>query len=172
MDRIAYIFVWFSRCFHVLGFGIQSPTDYLFVRKVINEHRPYYAYENLGSNDSWLRRKLGLLYFRLSNFRQPNKVIDHIGVSEYVISGCKKAQLVDECNIVELAFLSDVDDVFSLLSRVDDQSMIIVEISSSQRNRWKKLLSDSRVIISYDLYYCGILMFDRKRVKQHYIINF
>ncbi len=172
MDRIAYFFVWLSRCFHVLGFGIQSPTDYLFDRKVINEHRPYYAYENLGLTDSWLRRKLGLLYFRLSNYRQANRVIDTIGVSEYVIAGCKKSDIVHDAIPVEIAFLSGVDEVFTLLSQIDDHSLIIVELNGGQRKQWKKLLKDSRIVISYDLYYCGILIFDSKRVKQHYTINF
>ena len=39
--------VWLSRIHRVWGFGIQSPTDYAFVRYVVNEHWPYYAYEEL-----------------------------------------------------------------------------------------------------------------------------
>ena len=58
--------VWLSRIHRVWGFGIQSPTDYAFVRYVVNEHWPYYAYEELTDKD-WLTEKLGRLYFRLAN---------------------------------------------------------------------------------------------------------
>ena len=52
--------VWLSRIHHCRGFGIQSPTDYAFVRYVVNEHWPYYAYDQLTA-DSWLNKKLGRL---------------------------------------------------------------------------------------------------------------
>ena len=67
LNRLHQAYVWLRRISHCRGFGIQSPTDYRFVRYVVNEHWPYYAYESLGQNDDWLRRKLGLLYFRLAN---------------------------------------------------------------------------------------------------------
>ena len=62
--------VWLSRIHCCRGFGIQSPTDYAFVRYVVNEHWPYYAYDVL-RDDDWLREKLGRLYMRLANWRQP-----------------------------------------------------------------------------------------------------
>ncbi len=172
MSKILYFFVWISRCFHTLGFGIQSPTDYQFDRMVINEHRPYYAYEELGHNDSWLRKKLGRLYFRLANWRQPQQVIDRIGIADYIHAGCKKAQIVPDSTVVELAFLSDLTEADSVLPRCDAQSVVVVENIWKQRRLWKKIISDPRIVISYDLFYCGILIFDTKRVKQHYKINF
>ena len=36
---------------------------------------------------------------------------------------------------------------------------------------WQKLLNDNRTGITFDLYYCGIVFFD-KRYKQNYIVNF
>ena len=44
---------------HCRGFGIQSPTDFMFVREVVNEHWPYYAYTETGKDDNWLRKKMG-----------------------------------------------------------------------------------------------------------------
>ena len=38
---------WLRRIKYCRGFGVQSPTDYRFVRGVINEHAPYYLYEDL-----------------------------------------------------------------------------------------------------------------------------
>ena len=45
MNRARRILTWIRRIRHCRGFGIQSPTDYRFVRNVINENYPYHAYE-------------------------------------------------------------------------------------------------------------------------------
>lgn len=37
---------------------------------------------------------------------------------------------------------------------------------------WKELLVDERVRIAFDLYDIGILLFEEKRFKQNYIVNF
>ena len=74
MNLLKRYFIWFSRIHQCRGFGIQSPTDYSFVRYVINEHWPYYAYDQLDWDD-WLTSKLGRLYFRLANWKQPSMMI-------------------------------------------------------------------------------------------------
>ena len=55
----------------------------------------------------------------------------------------------------------------------DDSIMILEGIKSSRatRERWKSMMNDSRTGVTFDLYYCGILFFD-KRIKQNYIVNF
>jgi hypothetical protein len=164
--------VWLSRAHRCLGFGIQSPTDFQFVREVVNEHSPYYAYEELGMSDSWHRRRLGKLYFRLANRFQPYYIIDKVGASDYLKAGCRKAVVDRQARQVELAIVSTVADAQSLLTLCNDRSVIVVEGIWRQKSLWKQLVSDNRVRISFDLYYCGILMFDSKRTKQHYIINF
>jgi hypothetical protein len=73
---------------------------------------------------------------------------------------------------VELAFVGIKDNVKALYEHCDDRSVIVVEGIRENKRIWKALLADSRVTISYDLFYCGILMFDSGRVKQHYKINF
>ena len=65
--------VWLSRIGHCRGFSVQSPSAYAFIRYVINEHYPYYAYDDMLK--AWpdikgLRLKLCRLYFRLANFAQ------------------------------------------------------------------------------------------------------
>ena len=52
---------WLRRCGCNRGFGVQSPSAYAFIRYVINEHYPYYAYQELrnglyistGGNINW-----------------------------------------------------------------------------------------------------------------------
>ena len=92
MNRIQQAWIWAKRICHSRGFGIQSPTDYRFVRYVINEHWPYYAYETLGLHDNWEIRKLGKLYFRLANYLSPATIINMVGAEDYVHAAVPKAQ--------------------------------------------------------------------------------
>lgn len=182
MNRIAHLFVWLSRIRHCRGFGIQSPTDYAFVRYVVNEHWPYYFYEQPIEGERWLQRKLGRLYFRLANWRQPSAVIDLVGAYRYVQAGCHKAKLVEGVSTnsaptgpaspIELALLPIDADIQHYIERCDSHSVIVVEHISKDPHRWKALLSNPHVTIAYDLYYCGILLFDPQRTPQRYIINF
>ncbi len=177
MNRYSHIFVWLGRFFHSGGFGIQSPTDFQFDRTVINQHGKYYAYEELGQHDKWLRRKLGLLYFRLANWRQPHVMLDGIGVAEYIKAGCKNTEIMSYSDFsklerLEMAVLPCVDSVYALFDVCDDDSLIVVEEIKQDKTLWNQLKADQRVTISYDLYYCGLLFFDSKRSKQNYIINF
>ena len=112
--------VWLSRIHRVWGFGIQSPTDYAFVRYVVNEHWPYYAYEELTDKD-WLTEKLGRLYFRLANWRQP-RVMQEDRYQRYWQAGCRKTRFTADVDTVELARI-EVEDIMTwnqLLPKCND----------------------------------------------------
>ena len=38
--------------------------------------------------------------------------------------------------------------------------------------RWHDIEQDERVGTTYDLYYCGIVLFDKQRYGHHYKVNF
>ncbi len=177
MSRAHSILVWLHRLFHSRGFGIQSPTDYAFVRYVINEHWPYYAYETL-TDDDWLTQKLGHLYLRLANWRQPTVMVAD-RYQPYWQAGCRSLQFVDSMQQVvervgrvELARIDADTDMEQLLSSCDKQSVVVLEDICRHRQWWEKVLQDERVGTTFDLYYCGILFFDNNRFKHHYKINF
>ena len=172
MQRLKYLFVWLSRIGHCRGFGIQSPTDYWLVRYVINEHWPYYQYEALGKEDDWLTRKLGQLYFRLANWRQPEK-IESDGYLEYLQAGCKKATFGESPELIRLTLDGDYRQRLAYIyNKVYDDTVLVVENIWRNRDFWKELKADKRVRVTFDLYYCGIALFDKKRHKHNYIINF
>ena len=181
--------VWLTRMHRCLGFGIQSPKDYAFVRYVINEKWPYYAYERLGKNDDWRTRKLGRLYMRLANWRQPT-AMERDRYEEYWKAGCRSLTPDPSpkgegsemsggegrgLRTVELARV-DIDDdwetVEQLLRRCDERSVVVVEDIWRDWQRWHDIEQDERVGTTYDLYYCGIVLFDKQRYGHHYKVNF
>ena len=172
MTQLRRWLVWLSRIHHCRGFGIQSPTDYAFVRYVVNEHWPYYAYDDLTDPD-WLRQKLGRLYFRLANWRQPNSMIID-SYQHYWQAGCKKTRFLSDIKQVELTRIdiNDKDAWDKMLPLCNEHSVIVVEGIWRNSKLWRSLISDASVSTTFDLYYCVIVLFEKKRYKQHYTINF
>ena len=167
--------VWLSRIHHCRGFGIQSPTDYAFVRYVVNEHWPYYAYDEL-REDCWLREKLGRFYLRLANWRQPSCILSD-DYQQWFHAGCRKAELspiIHHPSPIELARIPiDQWDSFEpLMAHCDQQTVLVIEDIWRQPQRWQQIACDPRTGTTFDLYYCGVVLFDTQRYKQNYTINF
>lgn len=174
MNIITRILVWTSRIGHCRGFGIQSPTDYQFVRYVVNEHWPYYAYQHLGKSDGWLKSKLGRLYLRLANWRQPSVIVDQAGAADYLNAGCRKAVITGQPgdSSIEMALLPVDSDCLPILERCADGSLVVVQDIYKKKDAWQAVTTHERATICFDLYYCGIVISDSHRTKQSYIINF
>ena len=164
--------VWLRRIGHCRGFGIQSPSDYWLVRYVINEHWPYYQYELLGHDDDWLTRKLGRLCFRIANWRQP-AVIESCDYRDYLQAGCRKAVWGESSELMVLSLEGDWRSRLSYIyNKVSADSVLIVTGLSKVRDAWREIVTDQRAVLTFDLYYCGIVLFDKKRNKKNYIVNF
>ncbi len=76
---------WLSRILRAprtRGFGVQSPTDYHFIRHVVSQEIPYYAYSQLEGYTTHLsKREVEILrfYLRLANYVQDRSPIYIIG---------------------------------------------------------------------------------------------
>ena len=172
VNQLKAVVLWLRRVGHCRGFGIQSPSDYWLVRYVINEHWPYYQYETLGQNDAWLTRKLGRLFFRIANWRQP-AVIESNAYREYLQAGCRKAVWGESSELVVLSLEGDWRSRLSYIyNKVSADSVLIVTGLSKARDIWREIVNDEHAVLTFDLYYCGIVLFDKKRNKQNYIVNF
>lgn len=57
---------------------------------------------------------------------------------------------------------------------VECSALVVVDIHRCvvAYGRWRKLLKDERVGVAFDMFDCGVLFFDRKKVKQVYKINY
>lgn len=186
MNRITQALVWIRRIRHCRGFGIQSPTDYRFVRYVINEHWPYYEYDNLTKGDGWLKKKLGKLYMRLSNHLQPTTIIDLVGAEKYLKAGCRRATCLSPLSshagadlqshalteTIDLALVPIQTEFQHLFSLCDEHSVVVFENIYQQPSLWHCIEYDRRVAVTFDLYYCGIVIFNKRRTPANYIVNF
>ena len=212
--------IWLKRCTHSRGFGVQSPSAYRFIRYVINEHYPYYAYDDLKKHVGSLsqhEQKMGRLFFRLANFWQPascycdnpqllefalagsrkmrtGKIIEflsdehflasvhhanfldnksHLSFNEFHASYKSRSALSEDRILIWVDADSAVDVLDGLLPKCTSQTLLVVD--GMQRKKhvlWKKIQESNHVGITYHLYYCGIVFFDKSVYKQHYEVNF
>ena len=139
-----------------------------------------------------LERKLCRLYFRLSNYCQASYFVDFKlddAAAAYVKAACSAtnrlaAENNDRLPQIDLSkgFLARVDchdDALKtcrkLLDKATEKSVIVVHgIKDTKLSRriWHQITDDDKVGVTYDLYYCGIIISDKRRYKNKYIINF
>lgn len=185
---------WLRRIKYCRGFGVQSPSAYRFIRYVINEHYPYYAYDELRKElprlDSLTRKRMEL-YFRVANFRQASLWLDFCErndvIATYVGRGCHATQVRritdlrqitadDRIEVLRICPSAGCEALLeAALQKTDDHTLFIIEdigYNDTAKRMWQKLLESDLTSVSYDLYYLGIAFFDRKRYKNNYIVNF
>ena len=194
-------FVWLRRARYSRGFGVQSPWAYRFIRYVVNEHYPYYKYEQLAEQVyaiDKITRKLCRFYFRLANYQQAHTFIDCFPTSScykiYVSAGCRKTiyrqvtesiseeelvrlfSSIGENSIVRVSLVSNYSTVIDkALDHLPPSCVLIIENikrDNEVQKYWSGLISDLRTGVSFDLYYCGVLFLRTDMEKQSYIVNF
>ena len=189
--------IWMRRLTHCRGFGVQSPLAYRFIRYVINEHYPYYAYDALKERMNKLSKheqKLGRLFFRLANFWQPVCCYcDDSSLMEYAQAGarnmkqfsvsdfmsqylrCSDASCIPDDSRLLVWIDSDVygNEMEEILKNCHSQTLLVVNNIRRKNHRlWKEIQENELVGITFHLYYCGIVFFDKSVYKQHYEVNF
>lgn len=189
--RVKWVWNWIHRMGYSRGFGVQSPSAYSFIRYVLTEHYPYYAYDELKmrfkSSDHATKKK-GRLYFRLANYAQASHWFDYHSAEQpyaaYVHEGCRKTvfQAIDgktipnAFRIARLSMSEDYQAVYEALCKVatDDSILILEGINDNKDTKafWKRVQESQKATRTYDLFLCGIIVFDTSKHKHHYIVNF
>lgn len=133
------------------GFGIQSPWAYGFVKDVITEQLPYYAYEEMEQQFSGGELKRKKLYFRVMNF-------------------IKRDELhVFDLNKIPLSYIE------SFLEEEPDCVAFIVEGMFANKKTlevWRRIKELKSVGVTFDLYDFAICFLATELYKQHYKLNF
>lgn len=79
-------------------------------------------------------------------------------------------------DLLHIGHTNDYELVFeTLYPRLHELSCVILAKPYSTRERlswWKKIVEDDRTGVTFDLHDLGIIFMDKKRVKEHRIINF
>ncbi len=167
------------------GFGVQSPFAYGFIKDVVRVRWPYYAYASLAKkypNEDSSRLRLLRFYLRLSNFLQAKVWIENnlkTEDSDYINAGCKHSVIYSGNPNPNVAIIDIADSDYayyehlleSLLIKMSEKSVLIIENIHCNRlakRLWFKLLSDSRVGITFDLYDCGVAFFNLNMYKTNY----
>ena len=147
------------------------------------------------------RVKINKLLFRLVNYFRPASLVEvgegngdairymrgaRSSMVSVTMNGVDKAEtlcrLKDELermkrvDFLHIAFTPYYKEVFELAFPYlcSSSCIVIGDIYSSKERRawWKQLIADERIRISFDLYDIGLLLFEEKRFKQNYIVNF
>lgn len=192
LERIKLILLWLRRISYCRGFGIQSPSAYRFVRYVINEHYPYYAYDEFHKTHKGLsiteQKKMKFL-FRLSNFAQSKHWFIYSDNTTYIENaiktGCSKTSILDlehlkeaaandEKAVVLLDASKDNTALEELIAKLPLDSIIVMDnIYQTKANKmvWNRLSTIKGISVTFDLYHYGIAFID-KRIPTQYKINF
>lgn len=151
-------FTFLRRIRHCAGFGVQSPTDYAFVREVIYERWPYASYAELEADfadEDRFQIKLAQLLLRVSNYAQASR-IGIIGqlppvMEAHLKAGCRRSEIF----------------------RITPESTapLPLVITTELDSQWHDYISQEH-IIHYDLHYLGIAFHDEKRYSEGHLINF
>lgn len=62
-----------------------------------------------------------------------------------------------------------------LLPLVDENTCFIIgspHANAAKKHWWKEVIADERTGVTFDLYDIGLVFFDKKRIKEHRIVNF
>ncbi|MBR4387761.1 MAG: hypothetical protein IKT00_01080 [Prevotella sp.] len=186
---ISRIHVWLTRWKRCRGFGIQSPNDYAFVRDVVNERRPYYSYNRLKKRYPALdaiKRKKYEFYLRVANYRRTRCMVDQMeedtACYDYIRAGSTRCMIISRNEVLPQDASIDIvrckiDNVcgWSSSDKLSQGAIFLVEPSrgrSINSREWKKVVDNFPGGVSFNLYYCGVIILDKKRYKQNYIINF
>jgi len=189
--RVKWVWNWIHRMGYSRGFGVQSPSAYSFIRYVLTEHYPYYAYDELKmrfKSFDHATKKKGRLYFRLANYAQASHWFDYHSAEQpyaaYVHEGCRNTvfQAIDgktipnAFRIARLSMTEDYQAVYEALCKVatDDSILILEGINDNKDTKafWKRVQESQKATRTYDLFLCGIIVFDTSKHKHHYIVNF
>lgn len=147
------------------------------------------------------RRKVNRLLFRLVNYYRPASLIE-VGIGNgasigYMRAACRtmdsvvlkgrdkettlrklqdglhRFPVLDCLHIAHTPFYKEVFE--QALPHVGPESWFIIggiHDSAARYEWWRQVVADDRTGVTFDLYDIGLVFFDKKRYKQHHIVNF
>lgn len=131
------------RAFHRRGFGVQSPWAYELIRDVLFEPLSYYAYD-----EQKLTTPMQRQLFRIQNHYQGHPIV-----------------IIDEKGDEAVRHYEE-----SVQKATPETVLIMEHIDDENANLWTHTVNDPRAIITFDMRQRGLVIFDKKRIKQNYLL--
>ncbi len=173
--------VWLRRIRHRKGYGVHSPFAYDMLTQVIYSPGQYYDYklldaQFLGWNRLLLHRRMVIdrLLFRLTNRWQPTRIYaPHASkrALTYIRRGCQHAVIDGSASTDEADFIYLSAPVDNVMRHVGNECMLVLDNLTKNKAFWKKLLTNERTRVTFDLYDVGIVIFDKRLQRQDFVIN-
>ena len=187
---IRLFYRWLAGVGHGYGFGIQSPFAYSFVRGVIGEQWPYYAYEDLAKVFPLVQGrqlKFCRLLLRLSNAVHPKEIFLDAGLGDadayaaYLSAGCRRATLIKGeglsipagCGLYVMR--CEEKSVERLLSLVEGEALVVltdIYESGCPSTAWHRVSSNEGARVVFDLCHLGLFFLHTRHHKSLYLLNF
>ena len=186
MKLVRRPWVWFLRFRQRRGYGVHSPFAYAFIRDVLLQTWPYYAYEELDRLHPWAERHVTTyprncrrMLFRMANAVQPGTMSvlgERATERAYMSAAVPKARWV-EGGVADLVLVAHerLSEVPELINPLPPRATLICEgISESKADRaiWNEVKAHARTTITFDLYTYGIALLDRPLTPADYIVCF
>ena len=197
MRLIRHPWIWFMRFRQRKGYGVHSPFAYSFIRGVVLETSPYYAYSELARLHPWWVRWGGLypmacrrLLFRLANFAEPQTMrlltVDKVA-AEYIRAAVPRAEVLDakatdsagkaQSRGADFVFVGKerLKEAHTVAAEMPERGMLVCEGIHDNKEAfctWRAIQEDGHTGITFDLYTYGVAFFNHKLHKQHYKVNF
>lgn len=137
------------RWWHGRGFGIQSRSDYEYLKDVIKEPLPYYAYEQIKNT------RARLIY----------RVCNHDRKRQVTLVG---SFTPEERKAALLALHHEPDTTQKLTHLHGQQTVIVSDITGSNAPLWQLALNANA--ITWDMGDTGLIRFLEGRYPEHYSI--
>lgn len=151
------------------GFGVQSPTDYHFIRHVVCQKFPYYAYKELENKTTHLsKREVEILrfYLRLANYIQDSSPILLIVKENFgnINTDLRRLFFTSGSKKVKVQQASRIPSSIN----ADDTCVLIIEGFESNRH---VLETSSLPKVIFDMQDIAVAFCNPKRHKTTYKIN-
>lgn len=192
--RLRRQLAWLCRWSRALGFGIQSPWAYHFVTQVVNDRTDYKVYRVLQEAmpaDSSASLRLARLLFRFARakslthwlIRTPHAAL----YGRYIQAGYPPSKLLsgelgdgEDASLVSDVYLVHLEEDWKscflrFIAQPRNGTFFIVEGISLNRHCqriWKEMVTRCRDYLTFDLFDCGIILYDSTKTIGHHRLIF
>ena len=132
------------------GFGVQSPSVYTLVRRIINEKQFLKRYKMCVASYPNGTKQERLLYRLHHAFTCYEVVVKQMDGLSFVLLD-ELLHLAHKHTILVLQGINFTDDAKAM---------------------WHSVVVDKHTVVTVDLYDCGIVFFDKTKTKQHFKVNY